>query len=135
MFSDFGHWTLDFGLFVFPFYFCARMRFLEAEIIAPVTTIAGMSTWQIVLGAALVVGLVLALIVAAMSRHKKSGVGDVDLLGAVGVVQTSLAPEGSVMVRGELWRARSRTGVRLERGRAVRIVGASQHLLEVEPVT
>ena len=135
MVFDTGHWTLGFGLFVFPFYFYVRMRFLEAELFAPVINIAGMSTWQIVLGAALVVGLVLALIVAAMSRHKKSGVGDVDLLGAVGVVQTSLAPEGSVMVRGELWRARSRTGVRLERGREVRIVGASQHLLEVEPVT
>ncbi len=94
-----------------------------------------MSTWQIVLGAALVVGLVLALVVAAMSRHKKRGVGELDLLGALGVVQTSLAPEGSVVVRGELWRARSRTGENLERGREVRIVGASQHLLEVEPVT
>lgn len=94
-----------------------------------------MSTWQIVLAAALVVGLVLALVVAAMSRHKKGGVGDVDLLGALAIVQTSLAPEGSVLVRGELWRARSSTGVRLERGREVRIIGASQYLLEVESVT
>jgi membrane-bound serine protease (ClpP class) len=94
-----------------------------------------MSTWQIVLAAALIVGLALALFVAAMSRHKKGGVGDVDLLGAVAFVQTSLAPEGSVMVRGELWRARSRTGQTVERGREVRIVGASQYLLEVEPVT
>ena len=94
-----------------------------------------MSRWQIVLAAALAVGLVLALIVVALSRHKKGGVGDVDLLGAVALVQTSLAPEGSVLVRGELWRARTRTGAMVERGRAVRIVGASQHLLEVEPVT
>jgi membrane-bound serine protease (ClpP class) len=94
-----------------------------------------MSRWQIVLAAALVVGLVQALIVAAMSRHKKGGVGDVDLLGAMALVQTSLAPEGSVLVRGELWRARSRTWQTVERGRQVRIVGASQYLLEVEPVT
>jgi membrane-bound serine protease (ClpP class) len=94
-----------------------------------------MSTWQIGLAAALVVGLLLMLIVVALSRHKKSGAGDVNLLGAVALVETSLAPEGSVMVRGELWRARSRTGLTIERGQRVRIVGASQHLLEVEPVT
>ena len=94
-----------------------------------------MTTWQIVLAAALIAGLVLALIVIALSRHKKSGVGELNLLGAVALVQTSLAPEGSVLVRGELWRARSRTGAMVECGRAVRIVGASQHLLEVEPVT
>ncbi len=94
-----------------------------------------MSTWQIVLAAAFVVGLVLALFVVALSRHKKGGVGDVDLMGAVAVVETSLAPEGSVLVRGELWRARSSTGESMERGREVRIVGASQYLLEVEPVT
>lgn len=94
-----------------------------------------MTTWQIALTAALIAGLVLALIIVAMSRHKKGGVGELDLLGAVASVETSLAPEGSVLVRGELWRARSRTGENLERGRVVRIVGASQYLLEVEPVT
>ncbi len=67
-----------------------------------------MTNWQIVLAAALIIGLALALIVVAMSRHKKGGVGELNLLGAVALVQTSLAPEGSVMVRGELWRARSR---------------------------
>jgi membrane-bound serine protease (ClpP class) len=76
----------------------------------------------------------LVLIVVAMSRHKKGGVGELDLLGAVALVETSLAPEGSVLVRGELWRARSRTGEKLASGQAVRIVGASQYLLEVEPV-
>jgi membrane-bound serine protease (ClpP class) len=94
-----------------------------------------MTNWQIVLAAALIIGLALALIVVAMSRHKKGGVGELNLLGAVALVQTSLVPEGSVMVRGELWRARSRAGLNIERGREVRVVGASQHLLEVEPVT
>jgi membrane-bound serine protease (ClpP class) len=94
-----------------------------------------MTNWQIVLAAALLIALALALIVVAMSRHKKGGAGELNLLGAVALVQTSLAPEGSVMVRGELWRARSRAGLNIERGREVRVVGASQHLLEVEPVT
>ena len=94
-----------------------------------------MTTWQIVIAAAFIVGLTLALIVVLMSRHKKGGVGELNLLGAVALVQTSLAPEGSVLVRGELWRARSRAGLNIERGQEVRVVGASQHLLEVEPVT
>lgn len=94
-----------------------------------------MTTWQIVLAAVLMVGLMLTLIVVAMSRHKKGGAGELNLLGAVALVQTSLIPEGSVLVRGELWRARSRAGLNIERGREVRVVGASLHLLEVEPVT
>ena len=93
-----------------------------------------MSTWQILLAGALASGLAVVLIVVALSRHKKSGMGDVDLIGAVAKVQTSLTPEGSVIVRGELWRARSRTGASVERGQTVRITGASQHLLDVEPV-
>ena len=94
-----------------------------------------MTTWQIVLAAALLAGLALALIVVTLSRHKKGALGELDLMGARASVETTLEPEGSVLVRGELWRARSRTGVSIERGREVRVVGASQYLLEVEPVT
>ncbi len=92
-----------------------------------------MTNWQIVFAASLVALVALALFVAALWRHKRAGMGDLDLLGAAASVETALEPEGSVLVRGELWRARSRSGARLERGRAVRIVGASRHLLEVEP--
>lgn len=92
-----------------------------------------MTTWQIGLAAVLVCSVALVLI-AAVSRHKKAGVGDLDLMGASAVVDTTLEPEGAVLVRGELWRARSRTGGKIERGCSVRVVGASQYLLEVEPV-
>jgi membrane-bound serine protease (ClpP class) len=94
-----------------------------------------MISWQIVLAAALVAGLALALIVVMMSRHKKSGVGELDLLGALAVVEETLEPEGSVLVRGELWRARALSADgKIERGRRVRVVGAREHLLEVEPI-
>jgi hypothetical protein len=93
-----------------------------------------MTTSLIVLAAAFFVVVALVIIVAA-SRHKKAATSELDLLGAMASVETALEPEGSVLVRGELWRARVRTGASVERGRAVRIVGASQHLLEVEPVT
>jgi membrane-bound serine protease (ClpP class) len=93
-----------------------------------------MAVWQTLLAASLVAGLLLALFIVALWRHKKGGTGELDLLGARAVVETALEPEGSVLVRGELWRARLRSGGRIERGRAVRVVGASQYLLEVEPV-
>jgi membrane-bound serine protease (ClpP class) len=95
-----------------------------------------MISWQIILAAALVAGLALALIIIMMSRHKKASVGELDLLGAQAVVEVTLEPEGSVLVRGELWRARlPGAGGKIERGRRVRVVGASRHLLEVEPIT
>ena len=93
-----------------------------------------MTSLQIVSAASLFVVLALGLFVFALWRHKRAGTGDVDLLGAPASVETTLGPEGSVMVRGELWRARSSTGASLERGRAVRVVGASRHLLLVAPL-
>jgi membrane-bound serine protease (ClpP class) len=92
-----------------------------------------MTTLQILSAVLLFVGLTLALVVAT-SRHKKAATGELDLVGATALVETALEPEGSVLIRGELWRARSRTGARVERGCRVRVVGASQHLLETEPV-
>jgi membrane-bound serine protease (ClpP class) len=95
-----------------------------------------MTAWQIVLVAGLVAVPALALFIIMMSRHKKAGAGELDLMGAIAVVETTLEPEGSVLVRGELWRARLRTGATVERGGTVRVVGAGgQYLLEVEPVT
>jgi membrane-bound serine protease (ClpP class) len=111
------------------------MRFLGLGLIGSELPKAGMTTWQIVLVTGLLAGLGLALFIAAVSRHKKGGVGELNLLGAKAVVETTLEPEGSVLVRGELWRARSRAGEKIERGRAVRVVGANHYLLEVESVS
>jgi membrane-bound serine protease (ClpP class) len=86
--------------------------------------------------AALIMGLLLvavAVYVIVLSRHHKAATGELALVGAQACVETALEPEGAVLVRGELWRARSLSGGRLERGCRVRIVGASAHLLEVEP--
>jgi membrane-bound ClpP family serine protease len=77
-----------------------------------------------------VLSVVLGLL-AAWSRHKKSARGVLDLTGRVGSVAEALRPEGAVLVDGELWRARVRSGRSVERGR-VRVVGGRGHLLEVE---
>jgi membrane-bound ClpP family serine protease len=74
-----------------------------------------------------------AAMVAAVSRHKKSGTVDVELIGAIGLVDTTLDPEGTVFVRGELWRASSSDGNVVLPPSKVRVVGARDHLLLVHP--
>ena len=92
---------------------------------------------SIVLATALTCALLLALLglIAAASRHKKRvTAGALHLIGSVARVETELHPEGSVIVEGELWRARVRhEAAPLRRGSRARVVGASGHLLEVEP--
>lgn len=76
----------------------------------------------------------LLLLIAAASRHKKRATGSLHLIGSIARVETDLKPEGSVIIKGELWRARVRHGGEpLRRGCRARVVGASNHLLEVEP--
>lgn len=72
-------------------------------------------------------------VIAALWKHKKGATVALNLPGAMAIVETTLKPEGAVLVRGELWRATSRTGATIECGESVRVVGASGHLLEVEP--
>jgi membrane-bound serine protease (ClpP class) len=84
-----------------------------------------------ILGLLLIAAAVYAML---LSRHHKAATGELDLIGAVAAVETALEPEGAVLVRGELWRARTRAGAKVERGCRVRVVGASAHLLEVEPL-
>ncbi len=78
--------------------------------------------------------IAIALYLALLSRHRKAGAFETRLVGAIARAETELEPEGAVIVRGELWRARLRlAGPPVKRGQAVRITGASGHLLEVEP--
>lgn len=79
--------------------------------------------------------LLLLTVVVLLSRHRKAGAREVSLIWRVASVAEPLNPEGAVMVCGELWRARARSGETVGRGSAnVRIVGARGHLLEVEPL-
>jgi membrane protein implicated in regulation of membrane protease activity len=72
--------------------------------------------------------------VALLSRRKKSSTQPLALVGRVATVERDLNPEGFVNVCGELWPARMHDGATpVQRGARVRIVGARDHLLEVEP--
>ena len=94
-----------------------------------------MLTSFIVAGLLLVAIALVGVGVAAASRHKKGARGSLDLVGRVGVVEKDLRPEGAVLVGGELWPARAHGGGgrAVARGVRVRVVGASGHLLLVEP--
>jgi membrane protein implicated in regulation of membrane protease activity len=65
-------------------------------------------------------------------RHKKASGASFVLIGKCGRVEAALAPEGTVLVEGEAWRARSRKGLHLARGQEVRVCGTQGVLLVVE---
>ena len=80
----------------------------------------------------IVISLVLLAIVAAVSRHKKSATAEIQLIGASALVNSVLSPEGTVLIRGELWRARSADASRIPIHTKVRVVEFEGHLLLVE---
>jgi membrane-bound ClpP family serine protease len=53
------------------------------------------------------------------------------LISAGGTVHTALSPKGSVLIRGELWLARSATGNTIPEGSKVTVVGVTNHRLLV----
>jgi membrane-bound serine protease (ClpP class) len=87
-------------------------------------------------------GLVLAVVIpfavimifmlrlAIRSRQVKVTTGTSGMIGLVGRAQTRIAPEGTVFVRGELWRARS--SMQIAEGEAVRVRGVEGLTLAVE---
>ena len=76
-------------------------------------------------------GFVVAKAVGA--QHRPATTGRESLIGAIGTTRQELAPEGLIFVRGELWRARSRSGT-IPAGEPVRIVAAEGLTLVVEPL-
>jgi len=80
---------------------------------------------------AVLAGLIASL-VAAISRHQKSGSRAIKLIGEFATVETGLNPEGTVLVCGELWCAKSADGGAILSGLRVRVVGFQDHLALVE---
>jgi membrane-bound serine protease (ClpP class) len=74
--------------------------------------------------------LVFMLRLAIRSRQVKVTTGTSGMIGLVGRAQTRIAPEGTVFVRGELWRARS--SMQIAEGEAVRVRGVEGLTLAVE---
>ena len=78
-------------------------------------------------------GIVTILVaVLALWIHKKAAAGNIKLIGEAGEVETKLDPVGTVIVCGELWRARTQDGASVEAQTRVRVVGIEDHLALVE---
>ena len=73
-----------------------------------------------------------AVAIAALSRHKKAGSRDLRLLGEIGRVDTTLDPEGTVILSGELWRARSNNGDTILSRARIRVIGFQDHIVLVK---
>lgn len=85
--------------------------------------------------AILIPGLgILTILVAVLALwiHKKAAAGNIKLIGESGDVETKLDPVGTVIVCGELWRARTLDGASVEAHTRVRVVGIEDHLALVE---
>jgi membrane-bound serine protease (ClpP class) len=87
------------------------------------------------LSAGLAFGLITTVLVrlAWRAQRNKVAIGPEALVGAVGVAQEALAPQGQVLVHGELWQAESALPVTA--GAKVRVRGVDGLTLQVEPVT
>lgn len=70
--------------------------------------------------------------VLALYQHKRGAAGEVRLIGEIAEVEAALNPEGTVIVGGELWRAKSKDGSVIPVRARVRVVGFEGHLAVVE---
>jgi membrane-bound serine protease (ClpP class) len=72
-------------------------------------------------------------VVVALYRHKHKVTNIHPLIGAQGEVITALAPDGTVLIKGELWAARSFDRTLISTTAHVEIAGSEDHLLLVKP--
>lgn len=93
---------------------------------------ASWATIPVLVAVALLLGSVFGSLayIAHRARRNKVVTGESGMVGLEGRAESALAPDGRVLVRGELWDAVS--PVRLERGHAVRVTGVRGLKLEVE---
>ena len=74
--------------------------------------------------------MIFVLKLAIRARRAKVTTGTAGMIGLVGRAQTAIAPQGTVFVRGELWRARSQMNI--AGGEGVRVKGINGLTLDVE---
>lgn len=91
-------------------------------------------SWQVVAAGVFFVGgfFILAATLVIRSHMNRPRTGADGLVGAEGVVRREINPAGKVLLRGELWNARSEAA--LEPGQRVRVVGVKGLTLDVAPV-
>lgn len=93
--------------------------------------------WGTAVGAGLGFGGVTAslIVLGLEARRSKVKTGADAMLGWLAIAQTVLAPEGQVLVRGELWQARlTSSDSFVAAGERVKVLRADGHLLEVAAI-
>lgn len=75
---------------------------------------------------------VILLRLAIAAKLRKTVAGESAMIGLTGVAQTDIDVTGTVLVRGEIWRARS--GEKIPAGASVRVTGVEGLTLVVEPI-
>jgi len=90
--------------------------------------------WSVLLPTLLIISGFFVLVAGLVFKAHKSkpSTGSRGLIGEIGVVKQSLAPEGKVFVHGELWNAKAKEP--LEENTKVRVVKVDRLVLEVESV-
>ena len=76
-------------------------------------------------------GFMLIGLVAALSLRKRLANRNLQLIGEAARVETTLTPDGTVIIGGELWPARSIDGV-ITSQRRVRVIGVNNLVLLVD---
>jgi membrane-bound serine protease (ClpP class) len=124
----------------FPSHGILALGGTAALVLGLMTLVAGpIPQMRVQLATALSAGLAFGLITTVLVRlawraqRNKVAIGPEALVGAVGVAQEALAPQGQVLVHGELWQAESALPVTA--GAKVRVRGVDGLTLQVEPVT
>jgi membrane-bound serine protease (ClpP class) len=90
-------------------------------------------SWKVILPVvAATAGIfVFAVSAGVKAQRRRPATGAEGILGSAGVVRAALAPEGQVLVQGELWRAVTADGVPVGEGERVRVVGIDGLTLRV----
>jgi membrane-bound serine protease (ClpP class) len=78
--------------------------------------------------------IVIALAYIIKTLRSKVTTGDQGLMGTRGKVRLALAPEGKVLVHGEIWNARSQSGGTIEANAKIEVVERDGMELIVKPV-
>jgi membrane-bound serine protease (ClpP class) len=91
-----------------------------------------LSAFSYLLVAVGLAGLFLSIAGISLWKHKKSGIGRIQLVSAQGLAQTDLDPEGTVLIAGELWQARSFDGTKIAANEGVEVLEVQGHLLLVK---
>ncbi|UCG05417.1 MAG: nodulation protein NfeD [Desulfobacterales bacterium] len=91
-------------------------------------------SWSVLLPTLMVVSGFFVLVAGLVFRAQRSkpSTGSRGLIGEIGIVKQTLAPEGKVFVHGELWNATAKE--QIDEGIKVRVVNVDRLILQVEPL-